>query len=169
MTLRKKGALLPSHFKLPCQELLDRFIWNKNFHTWATAQKLWHHFWEVLKTLWTYLLKLLCIPYCGAPLHIHDLAGADAGCASIFSTWSRHRGLKISWESVFVRFPDLYQALQIPKGCIIQKKKCIDRESTNSMTHRLACLIRVELGRGWLGVWLLISPLVEITSYFFTG
>lgn len=87
--LWKKGAMIPFHLELLCQELLNRFIWNKNFHTWATAQKLWHHFWEVLKTLWTYFLKLLWIPHCWAPLHIHDLAGADAGCASIFSTWSR--------------------------------------------------------------------------------
>lgn len=153
MTLRKKGALLPFHLELLCQELLDRFIWNKNFHTWATAQKLWHHFWEVLKSLWTYFVELLCIPYCWALVHIHDLAGADAGCASIFSTWSRHRALKISWDSVFVRFPDLYQALQIPKGCIIQKR---EREKVYpSKIQQLTCLIQGELG--------LVG---SVTSYF---
>lgn len=121
MTLRKRElSFLP--FRIAVQELQDRFIWNKNFHTWTTAQKLWQHSWEVLKTLWTYFLKLLCILYCWAPLHIHDLAGADASCASIFSNWSSHRALKISWDSVLVRFPSLYQALQIPKGCRIQKK-----------------------------------------------
>lgn len=131
------------------QELLDRFIWNKNFHTWVNAQKLWNHFWEVLKTLWTYFRKLLCILYHWAPLHIHDLARADAGCASIFSNWSRHRALKISWDSVFVRFPDLYHALQISKGCKIQKKKNRKRKSTSSKVQQLTCLIQVELGAGW--------------------
>lgn len=52
-----------------------------------------------------------------------------------------------------MRFPDLYQALQIPKGCIIEKKK--NRESTNSKIQQSTCLIQVELG--------LVG---SVTSYF---
>lgn len=114
----------------------------RNYGT--TSGKFWNHF-ELN------FVELLCIPYCWAPLHIHDLAGTHSGCASIFSTWSRHRGLKISWDSVFVRFPDLYQVLQIPKGCIIQKK---NRECTHSKIQ-LTYLIQVEL-----------RLLKSVTSYF---
>lgn len=120
---KKKRALLPFHL-----ELLYRNYWRnsseirtfipeplpRNYGT--TSGKFQKHF-ELN------FLKSLCVLYCWAPPHIHDLAGAYAGCASVLSSWSRHRALKISWDSVFVRFPDLNQALQIPVGCIIQEKK----------------------------------------------
>lgn len=132
---RKKRASLPFHL-----ELLYRNYWRNSFEIrtfvpeplprnyGTTSGKFQKHF-ELN------FLKLLCILYCWAPLHIHDLAGADAGCASILSNWSRHRALKISWDSVSVRFPDLYQALQIPMGCIIQEKKEKNRESLPTLRY----------------------------------
>lgn len=145
---KKKRALLPFHL-----ELLYRNYWRnsseirtfipeplpRNYGT--TSGKFRKHF-ELN------FLKSLCVLYCWAPPHIHDLAGADAGCASVLSSWSRHRALKISWDSVFVRFPDLNQALQIPVGCIIQEKKK-EKAFTNSKIQRLICLIQVELGTDW--------------------
>lgn len=145
---KKKRALLPFHL-----ELLYRNYWRnsseirtfipeplpRNYGT--TSGKFQKHF-ELN------FLKSLCVLYCWAPPHIHDLAGADAGCASVLSSWSRHRALKISWDSVFVRFPDLNQALQIPVGCIIQEKKK-EKAFTNSKIQRLICLIQVELGTDW--------------------
>lgn len=148
---KKKRALLPFHL-----ELLYRNYWRnsseirtfipeplpRNYGT--TSGKFQKHF-ELN------FLKSLCVLYCWAPPHIHDLAGAYAGCASVLSSWSRHRALKISWDSVFVRFPDLNQALQIPVGCIIQekKKKKTEKAFTNSKIQWLICLIQVELGTDW--------------------
>ena len=145
---KKKRALLPFHLELPYRNYwtdsseIRTFIPEplpRNYGT--TSGKFRKHF-ELD------FLTLLCILYRWAPLHIHDLAGADAGRASILSNWSRHRALKISWDSVFVRFPDLNQALQIPMGCIIQKKQQ-QRKPTNSKIQQLICLIQVELGTDW--------------------
>lgn len=162
MTLRTRWALLPFHLELLCQELLDRFIWNKNFHTWATAQKVWHHFWEVLKTLWTYFLKIL-----QDPLHIHDLAGAKAGCASIFQpdqgleAWKFHEILLL-WDF------QIYTKFYRPKRMHNSEKKY--REKVYQLSDTTVDMFKLGwITRGCLRVWLLNSSLEEKTSYCFIG
>lgn len=136
LTLSKVELVRPFCFELP----MPGIIWHRNFHTWATAQKLWHHFWEVQrKILWTYFLKLPCIAYCTAPQNIHELlARINADCASIFPTQSKHGALKIWWDCVFVRFPNSYQTVWIPR--VIQKKERVYQLGDTTWI----CLIQIE-------------------------